>query len=348
MAPSGDFAGPKVQHDSVRREGGKTADPATVPLCSSLAQGVWAGERIGPSDERMVRFPIFALAATLSTAGNACSPQRCPTSCLCNKRSCPRTQDLSSEERKYRTDCKALIRSLHRPAPEYSDWHANTKRYPGLTMQGNDAMFGLAMLLEEVLDDGVNGDLYETGTWRAGTAIFMSKVTLMYASLRRRPLEWQYWYFDSFTGFKGVPGGERLKAQYYAAPLSRVRRSFARYGVPNASLHLVKGIFEDTVPDHAARMATSAAPRPIAVLRLDGDLYNSTRLVLDRLYPHVSPGGWVVIDDYDVHYGHGVGIKGCRDAVQEFREAQSITSAVVRKYGKPAWQKPHEGHSETA
>ena len=63
--------------------------------------------------------------------------------------------------------------------------------------------------------------------------------------------------------------------------------------------------------------------------------------------PRFSQGGWVVIDDYDVNYGHGVGLKGCRDAVQEFREAQSITRAVVRKYGKPAWQKPHGGHSET-
>ena len=87
------------------------------------------------------------------------------------------------------------------------------------------------------------------------------------------------------------------------------------------------------------------------MLRLDGYLYNSTRLVLERLYvpnaPRFSQGGWVVIDDYDVNYGHGVGLKGCRDAVQEFREAQSITRAVVRKYGKPAWQKPHGGHSET-
>lgn len=71
--------------------------------------------------------------------------------------------------------------------------------------------------------------------------------------------------------------------------------------------------------------------------------------MLERLYPTPTfrPGRLGVIDDYDVKYGHGVGLKGCRDAVQEFREAQSITSAVVGKYGKPAWQKPHGGHSET-
>tara|TARA_B110001452_G_scaffold251659_1_gene240892 strand:- start:560 stop:1456 length:897 start_codon:yes stop_codon:yes gene_type:complete len=292
----------------------------------------------------MLRVTILALAATLAVAGNACYPSRCPTSCLCNRRACPKARDLTSEEHEYRASCQGLIKSLHKAPPEYLDWAANNKRYPGLTMQGPDALYGLAKLLEELLDDGVEGDLYETGTWRAGTAIFMSKVALMYTALRRhRPLQVrQHWYFDSFTGFKRVPGGERLNSSYYAAPLRRVRSSFARFGVPNATLHLVKGIFEETVPPHAARMAASGAPRPIALLRLDGDLYNSTRLVLDQLYEYVSPGGWVVIDDYDVHYGRGVGGKGCRDAVNEFREAQSppITSVVVRKYGKPAWQKP--------
>ena len=80
------------------------------------------------------------------------------------------------------------------------------------------------------------------------------------------------------------------------------------------------------------------------MLRLDGDLYQSTLLALRRLYRHVTPGGWVVIDDYDVNYGYGDGNvqKGCRDAVNEFRDQHSprpITSQITRKYGKPAWQK---------
>ena len=216
-------------------------------------------------------------------------------------------------------------------------------------MQGTDALHGLVMLVEELLDDGIDGDMYELGTWRAGTSITLIKTVESYGELRRAHasrvrssmLTRGYWFFDSFNGFAGVPGAPaRLvgeSANYYAAPLERVRRSFARYGVHNNShVHFVKGIFEETLPQHRP-------PKPIALLRLDGDLYQSTLLALRWLYRHVAPGGWVVIDDYDVNYGYGANgslQKGCRDAVNEFRDQHSprpITSQITRKYGKPAW-----------
>ena len=85
-------------------------------------------------------------------------------------------------------------------------------------------------------------------------------------------------------------------------------------------------------------------PRPRRLHAMYNSSAQSTLLALRRLYRHVTPGGWVVIDDYDVNYGYGDGNvqKGCRDAVNEFRDQHSprpITSQITRKYGKPAWQK---------
>jgi O-methyltransferase len=66
-----------------------------------------------------------------------------------------------------------------------------------------------------------------------------------------------------------------------------------------------EGWFQETVPDAAGSVG------PIAVLRLDGDLYESTRVCLDHLYENVVRGGFVIIDDYGT-------FAGCRKAVDEF------------------------------
>merc|ERR1711861_67569 len=102
------------------------------------------------------------------------------------------------------------------------------------------------------------------------------------------------------------------------------------------------GFFEKTVPVHNIK-------RPIALLRLDGDLYSSTKVVLEHFYPAVQEGGWVVIDDYDwlrtkddsnVKWST---IKVCREAVDEYRAAHRIFSPISRKYFVPSWRKKEKG-----
>ncbi|MGB2680193.1 MAG: TylF/MycF/NovP-related O-methyltransferase, partial [Candidatus Competibacter sp.] len=75
----------------------------------------------------------------------------------------------------------------------------------------------------------------------------------------------------------------------------------------------LKGWFRDTLP----RVATDA----LAVLRLDGDMYESTWDALVNLYPKLSAGGYVIVDDYKV-------VPGCRTAVEDFRQTHGITEPI--------------------
>lgn len=80
------------------------------------------------------------------------------------------------------------------------------------------------------------------------------------------------------------------------------------WGVPEDFLVWHPGWFQDTVP--------GANIDQIALLRLDGDLYESTLVCLQHLYPRVVSGGWVIVDDY--------GLPGCREAVNQFLGSEPI------------------------
>jgi O-methyltransferase len=95
----------------------------------------------------------------------------------------------------------------------------------------------------------------------------------------------------------------------YAA-LDEVRRNVGEMGYPGEKLHFVQGKVEDTIP--------GSAPEQIALLRLDTDWYESTRHELIHLYPRLSAGGVLIVDDY----GHW---QGSRRAVDEW-----IAQAGVR------------------
>ena len=100
---------------------------------------------------------------------------------------------------------------------------------------------------------------------------------------------------------KGIDGDA-----YYGYEMNlmdKVDSTFAAFGVRTGEndIHLVAGLFEDTIrPDG-----------PVALAHVDGDWYESVKLCLDRIWPVLSPGGVIVIDDYD-HWS------GCRTAVDEF------------------------------
>jgi hypothetical protein len=122
-----------------------------------------------------------------------------------------------------------------------------------------------------------------------------------------------------------------------------VRANFDVYGLLDDQVRFLKGWFRDTLP--------TAPIERIAVLRLDGDLYESTMDTLDSLYPKVSPGGFVIIDDYQ--------IPACAEAVHDYRAAHGITApltridqwavfwrlpAPTRDKSAPAQKSPGQGH----
>jgi O-methyltransferase len=118
--------------------------------------------------------------------------------------------------------------------------------------------------------------------------------------------------------------------KYYhhlAVSLEEVKRNFEAYGMLDDQVRFLKGWFKDTLP--------SAPIQAIAVLRLDGDYYESTRDALTSLYDKVSPGGYIIVDDYGEDSW-----TYCRKAVDEFRLAREITEKMIR-VDKPCsfWQK---------
>ena len=170
--------------------------------------------------------------------------------------------------------------------------------------------------VESVLADQVEGDLIETGVWRGGTAI------LMRAVLKARGVTDRYVYAaDSFQGVPppdadSYPQDEGLDLsgnRSLAVPVADVRANFARYGLLDEQVRFLEGWFSETLP--------TVRDRRWAVIRMDGDLYESTMDALVNLYPNLSVGGYLIVDDYGAY-------KACRQAVHDYREMHGIEESI--------------------
>jgi O-methyltransferase len=184
------------------------------------------------------------------------------------------------------------------------------------TMIGLKRLDNLEFCIEEVIAKGVPGDLIETGVWRGGATIFMRGMLKAHGVTDRC-----VWVADSFEGLPPpdankypYDAGDHLhEARELAVSLEQVKANFARYGLLDDQVRFLKGWFRDTLP---------AAPiERLAVLRLDGDMYQSTSDALANLYPKVSQGGYVIVDDYGAYHA-------CRQAVHEYRSANGISEEI--------------------
>ncbi len=183
------------------------------------------------------------------------------------------------------------------------------------TMVGLKRLDNLQHCVTSVIRDGVPGDLIETGVWRGGSSIFMRAVLKAYGDCSRK-----VWLADSFRGLPQpdparypVDRGDTLWTyQELAISLEEVKANFSRYGLLDEQVAFLPGWFRDTLP--------SAPINRLAVLRLDGDLYESTMDALSALYHKVSPGGFIIVDDY--------GLPTCRAAIEDFRRARGITDQI--------------------
>jgi len=171
------------------------------------------------------------------------------------------------------------------------------------------------------LDQGVPGDLVECGVFAGSQAAVMAR-----ALVRRGDRARRVHLFDSFAGIPQAgpmddatitdligPGDGSLRTTGVSAcPLAQVRKNMAVWGVPEELLIYHEGWFQEVLP--------KTQMWPIALLRLDGDLYESTRVCLEHLYPRVSVGGYVIIDDW--------ALTGCRKAVREYLSALGESPAI--------------------
>ena len=200
---------------------------------------------------------------------------------------------------------------------------------PGImTMVGRRRLDNVTDCIVDVIENDVPGDLIETGVWRGGTTMLMRRVLKAYGVTDRR-----VYVADSFAGLPPpnpakYPADEGLFLNQYevlSVSLDDVRANFERYGLLDAQVVFLKGWFSDTLP--------TLRDNAWSVLRLDGDLYESTMDALTNLYPGLSPGGWIIVDDYK--------IEACRKAVHDYRDANHIGTEIVEiDWSGICWKKP--------
>jgi Macrocin-O-methyltransferase (TylF) len=189
--------------------------------------------------------------------------------------------------------------------------------FSGLTMVGLKRLDELQACIESVVTEGVHGDVIEAGTWRGGASI-LARATLDSLGADERIV----WVADSFEGLpppdeEAFPEDHRLdfsRIDFLAVPAEEVWSHFSRFGLDHG-VELVEGFFTETLP--------RLRDRRWSVIRLDGDTYEATWVGLESLYPGLSAGGYLIVDDYRV-------LKECRAAVDDYRRQHGITEPIEK------------------
>jgi hypothetical protein len=176
----------------------------------------------------------------------------------------------------------------------------------------------------EVIARCVPGDFIECGVAQGGCSALMATVA------KTDPKGRRMWLFDSFQGLpdpteedyddKKEITGEHIRPLVQGSCLGTKNQVesllFSEFGLNPDSVFLMEGWFQDTLPACKDRIGA------IALLRIDGDWYESTLCCLRNLYDQVSPGGWIIIDDYGVCFG-------CKKAVHEFLDSIGFNPRLI-------------------
>ena len=200
------------------------------------------------------------------------------------------------------------------------------------TMVGVHRLKNLQELAQRAIDERIPGDFVEAGVWRGGCCILMRGLLAANSITDRK-----VYAVDSFAGLLPphpalYPADKGLHLEGFselAVSLDMVKDNFARYGLLDDQVVFVKGWFQDTLP--------SLDAGPFALLRLDADLYESTYLALEALYPKLSPGGFVIVDDFKL-------LVPCQQAVLDYRGKMGVAAAMHEpEWSSIWWQKDEQG-----
>jgi O-methyltransferase len=166
-------------------------------------------------------------------------------------------------------------------------------------------MDNLRILLSDVIENKIPGDFIETGVWRGGACIFARGICRAYGENDRT-----IWVADSFEGlpkpnekkYRADAGDKHHEIELLAVTIDQVKANFECCGLLDEQVKFLKGWFSETLP--------TAPIEKLAILRLDGDMYESTMDALVSLYPKVSPGGYVIVDGCHA-------VKDCKLAIND-------------------------------
>ena len=196
------------------------------------------------------------------------------------------------------------------------------------TQTSDERIFSLIEAVKYITDNNISGDIVECGVWKGGSMMAVAK-TLKKLSSSNRNL----YLFDTFEGMSNPTekdvvyygkeanlmlqesNKEDEKSIWCYASLEEVKENLSQCGYDMNKIHFVKGKVENTIPEKA--------PNSIAILRLDTDWYESTRHELVHLFPRLSAGGVLIIDDYGWW-------KGARQATDEYIKENQIKILLNR------------------
>ncbi|CCQ64919.1 hypothetical protein CWATWH0402_783 [Crocosphaera watsonii WH 0402] len=177
----------------------------------------------------------------------------------------------------------------------------------------------------------LEGALVECGVAQGGTSAMMALASRVLGETPR-----QKWLFDSYEGlpeptaedYEGGKTGHFIRPLPKGSCLGTIEQvselMFDTLEFPKEEVHLIKGWFQDTTPVYREKVGK------IAVLRLDGDWYESTKVPLENFFDQVVEGGLIIIDDYATCFGS-------RKAVDEFRTNRNITNPLNPDGRGGAW-----------
>jgi len=200
------------------------------------------------------------------------------------------------------------------------------------TMTSAERLWALSQAVRHVTVTAVPGDFVECGVWRGGSTMLAASTLLDLGESHR-----ELWLYDTFAGMSEpseVDGGaahdtwasgqQAHHNEYAFSPLDEVRAVMSRSSYPPDLFSFVKGKVEETIP--------ATVPDAIALLRIDTDWYESTLHELTHLWPRLSSGGVLIIDDY----GH---MAGAKKAVDEFFASRPVLLHRIDYTGRTV-QKP--------
>jgi hypothetical protein len=195
-------------------------------------------------------------------------------------------------------------------------------------MTSVERLYNLIEAVRFVISNDIDGGLVECGVWRGGSMMLVAK-SLIKLNVTDRELI----LFDTFSGMPAPTPEDRMNtgldarqifdkhatqgggADWCAASLGEVQANMRSAGYPAARIRYVQGRVEDTLPQ--------TAPEKISLLRLDTDFYSSTKHTMMHLFPRLSPGGVLIVDDYGTW-------QGCRLALDEYVQENHVRLFLIR------------------
>lgn len=214
------------------------------------------------------------------------------------------------------------------PPDVAADFLETYKKVKPYTMTSPERIFALCEAVKYIQDKHIEGDIVECGVWKGGSMMAVAETLLRTGDTHR-----DLYLFDTFEGMSPPTendvdiGGmtaaslldrsdkEKDETVWCNASLDVVKAALGSTAYPSDKIHFVKGMVEQTIPGFV--------PDRIALLRLDTDWYESTKHEMEHLFPRLSKGGVLIIDDY----GHW---QGARKAVDEYLEKNDVKILLNR------------------